>query len=216
MQRRKFVIGMGALASGTAAAIGSGAFTTTTADRRLEVAVAGDDAEAFLALDPQNDRVELNEDGAIEIDLADGVGETGLNPNGFTDFLNLFTITNQSTNELVVMIDGLGDLMDIDGISVASAYDTSREHEPGIADTSGDPQALEYDETVGGANYKIPSDFEPEGYFGDNDYPVLEPSESIEVGLYFQTDGDANEREYLDTQLTIAAVAVGSERDFRE
>ncbi len=214
---------MGALASGTAAAVGSGAFTTSKADRSLEVSVAADDSQAFLAMDPQDeDRVRTNGDGAIEIDLAqDNTGnsetaDTGVNPNGFTDFLNLFTITNQSTNDLVVMIDGATDVQSYEGISIFSAYDTSREHEPGISDNAGSPPPLEYDETEGGANYKIPSNFDPTDYFGEgNDYPVLSPGETLDVGFYFVTESAPSTRLYKDTSLTVAAVAVDSERDKR-
>jgi len=51
MERRKFVIGLGALASGSAAAMGTGAFTTAEVERSVSVNVKGDDA-AYVRLAP--------------------------------------------------------------------------------------------------------------------------------------------------------------------
>lgn len=51
MKRRTFVLGAGVLASGSIAAIGTGAFTTLTADRDADIAVVTD-SEAYLHLEP--------------------------------------------------------------------------------------------------------------------------------------------------------------------
>lgn len=50
MKRRRFIVGLGGLAAGTSVTLGTGAFTSTSADRRLEVETAGDN-EALLKLE---------------------------------------------------------------------------------------------------------------------------------------------------------------------
>ncbi|WP_281194875.1 hypothetical protein [Halorubrum sp. F4] len=76
MQRRKFVIGLGALSTGSAAAMGTGAFTTATLeDRSVTVDVSGD-ADAQIALMGGNDPdISANESGALELDLSGDEGE---------------------------------------------------------------------------------------------------------------------------------------------
>ena len=124
MQRRKFLVGMGSLAAGGAAAMGTGAFTTVEADRSVEVAVAGD-ASAFLKLVPARDDdntgagynpnaplhenaaeyVETN-NGKLYIDLSKtAAGGSGANKNADTKFANLFDIINQGSQEVKVYVE---------------------------------------------------------------------------------------------------------------
>lgn len=120
MQRRKFIIGMGALASGTAAAVGSGAFTSVTASRNVDVEVA-DDASAYLRLEgsngPNGDYV--TDDGVgstLEIDLSpsnDNVEGSGVNPDALTEIKYVFYIENQGTQEVDVELDKFGDNADL-------------------------------------------------------------------------------------------------------
>lgn len=117
MKRRKFIIGTGALAAGSAAAVGSGAFTSVAAERSVTVDVTGDDA-ALLALAPC--------DGPNgEYATGDGVGGTApddigddyqfelnipnLNPKAFTRIDDVFTISNLGTQSVVVYIQEFGD-----------------------------------------------------------------------------------------------------------
>lgn len=97
MERRKFVIGLGALASGSAAAVGSGAFSAAQIDgREADIAVNGDDA-ALIQLIPghfdesdggaggdstvSNNRVYLD-NGQLTIDFeSDSQDGNGINPN---------------------------------------------------------------------------------------------------------------------------------------
>ncbi|WP_130501620.1 DUF1102 domain-containing protein [Natrinema hispanicum] len=119
MQRRKFVIGMGALASGAAAGIGTGAFSSVSATRNVDVEVA-DDASAYLRLQGtggnNSDYVTDDGDGGtLTIDLSSsnsgdvsGGGE-GVNPDAVTKIDNLFTVENQGTQEVDVSISKSGD-----------------------------------------------------------------------------------------------------------
>ena len=111
MQRRKFVIGMGALASGAAAAIGTGAFDSVEAERTVEVSTAGD-ADAYLGLTGDDQYVgDDSSDSELTIDLGgpttDGGGE-GFNENAVTEVSGVVTITNQGTEDVDVSIDQTG------------------------------------------------------------------------------------------------------------
>ena len=116
MERRKFVIGLGALTTGTAAAVGSGAFTSVTADRDVEVAVA-EDADAFLSLSPSDGAngafaEQTGDEETIEFSIAGGEEDPtgfddapdgeGLNPNATTVIAEIFDIENQGTQEVGV------------------------------------------------------------------------------------------------------------------
>ncbi|MFB6123688.1 MAG: hypothetical protein ABEJ78_09555 [Haloferacaceae archaeon] len=114
---------MGSLAAGGAAAMGTGAFTSLTANRTATVNVAGDGA-AYLQLVPgssagtptspsgpnaayaeynSDDELELNLDG----DASGGFGGTqgdGVNPDAVTDIDEVFTIRNQGTQPVGVYI----------------------------------------------------------------------------------------------------------------
>ncbi|MYL16819.1 hypothetical protein GLW36_09200 [Halorubrum terrestre] len=118
MQRRKFVVGLGALASGSAAAVGTGAFTSVEATRDISVEVAGDQS-ALLAFDKATtgedgsgsntpnaqDYVTLPSDGELALDFTGSdEGATGLNDNASTKFSNLFDIINQGTQEVEVFV----------------------------------------------------------------------------------------------------------------
>ncbi|MFO7926455.1 MAG: hypothetical protein ACQET5_10080 [Halobacteriota archaeon] len=82
MQRRKFVIGMGALASGAAASVGTGAFTAMQADGREANINVVNDANALVALRAGGTELVTEKDGQLHIDfdLEDGGGD-GVNPN---------------------------------------------------------------------------------------------------------------------------------------
>ncbi|MFC6753375.1 hypothetical protein [Halorubrum tibetense] len=108
MERRKFMIGAGALATGSAAAVGTGAFTSVEAERDFALATAGD-AAAFLTItveDPEhagvtdNDIVELAFDGDATGASASGADGDGINKNATTRFDEVISIQNQGTEEV--------------------------------------------------------------------------------------------------------------------
>jgi hypothetical protein len=119
MNRRKFLVGAGSLAAGSAAAMGTGAFTSVSAGRSVTVATAGD-ADAFLSIEKATDSdgnvtpnaeeyVDVDADGIVSIDLASSDDTTGsasgVNKNAKTIFDNLLDITNQGTQEVVLSIE---------------------------------------------------------------------------------------------------------------
>ncbi len=104
---------MGALASGAAATIGTGAFTSVTAARDIDVEVA-DDASAYLRLKGANSHYVVDDGvgGTLEIDLSGDnptpAGGTGVNPNAVTEFGDLFEIANQGTQTVTVEASKMG------------------------------------------------------------------------------------------------------------
>jgi len=82
MERRKFVIGLGSLVAGGAAATGTGAFTAATMSRDANITVANDN-DAYLRLAPGGargvgDRVGYD-NGELYIDLGRGASGSGVN-----------------------------------------------------------------------------------------------------------------------------------------
>jgi hypothetical protein len=120
MQRRKLLAGIGSMAAGGAAMMGTGAFSTVeNLDRGLTVETTGD-ASALLAFrkardDPNtgyNSNAPLHsnadeyvgfDNGKIYIDLSEtDAGATGANKGADTKFSNLFDIINQGSQEVNV------------------------------------------------------------------------------------------------------------------
>ena len=107
---------MGSLAAGGAAAIGTGAFTSVTATRNVDVDVAGD-ASAYLRLEGTGgDNSEYVSDdgdgGTLSMNL-DSRNETGadgegVNPDAVTKIDDVFTIENQGTQEVTVTLSKTG------------------------------------------------------------------------------------------------------------
>ena len=76
MERRKFIIGVGSLAAGGAAAMGSGAFCAMSADRSASIYVVND-AAGLIALIPNNDIGQVYETGGGELAIDTSEGHDG-------------------------------------------------------------------------------------------------------------------------------------------
>jgi hypothetical protein len=133
MQRRNLLIGMGSLAAGGAATIGTGAFTSVSANRSVSVDVA-DDSDALLAIEPQatpngNEYASVNTDGTVELDFSEtDVGGGGLNRNAETIIRDILQVRNQGTQDVIVGVTGLPEFMSIytdDGSVAANGNSTS-------------------------------------------------------------------------------------------
>ena len=108
--RRKFIAGLGALATGSAAAVGTGAFTSVSATRNVDVEVAGD-ASAYLRLEgtggDNSEYVTSSGSGntlSIDLDSSNATSENGngVNPDAVTQLDDVFKIENQGTQEVSV------------------------------------------------------------------------------------------------------------------
>jgi len=134
-KRRKFLLGMGSLAAGGAAAIGSGAFSSVEADRSLSVTIADDDT-AYLKFDtdlgnsPDNnyEYSEISDDEmSISFDTNDAGGE-GVNPNSVTYFDDVFALMNQGTEPVKIWFElneGLDEYLDVYPIAGGVQRDNS-------------------------------------------------------------------------------------------
>jgi hypothetical protein len=132
MQRRKYLAAFGSLAAGGAAMMGTGAFTSVTADRTVEVNVAGD-ASAYLGLEPvsasPNSAYVDVSGGEVSFDFSDSnsnVGGDGFNPDATTRVNDLLRVTNQGTQaaNFWANIENLGagsDFVSIEASNVRSA-----------------------------------------------------------------------------------------------
>jgi len=103
---------MGALAAGGAAAIGTGAFTSVTANRDLEVDLETD-ANAYLGLTPGQENGEYvqtqggsSPNGVIMIEMNGQSNQpgSGINANAVSVFDDLFRIHNQADDKKEVWI----------------------------------------------------------------------------------------------------------------
>ncbi|WP_237560350.1 hypothetical protein [Halolamina sediminis] len=109
MERRKFVIGLGALASGAAAATGTGAFTAAEIRGREANINVENDTNSLIGLKAGTTEFVTNNGGGGEnelmIDFSSGNGGDGINPNstyqvgglGGLDSNNIFQVPGDPT-----------------------------------------------------------------------------------------------------------------------
>jgi hypothetical protein len=100
MQRRNLLIGIGSIAAGSAATLGTGAFTTVSAERTTQVNVAAD-SSGYVGISANGPYASGTGDGQLELDFSSsnsqgvfGDGE-GLNPDSEYHFDNVFQVANQ-------------------------------------------------------------------------------------------------------------------------
>lgn len=106
MQRRKLIAGLGSLAAGSAAAVGTGAVSTMRADRAYKVETAGD-ADAYVGL-AGNDSSQFvsQSNGTLSLDFASDTewGGEGVNM-GVTEVRPAFTLENQGEETIYAQIE---------------------------------------------------------------------------------------------------------------
>lgn len=105
MKRRTLILAIGGIAS-TGAAVGSGAFSSVSANRDVSVSVA-EDANAYLVMEPLNtpngNQFASSDDGVIALDFADsGNGGSGLGTDSIYTFDDVFQVANQGTQGVYV------------------------------------------------------------------------------------------------------------------
>lgn len=112
MNRRQLLATLGT-ATGVSTILGTGAFTSTSADRNVSVQVAGD-ANAFLGLVPGDTDLVTEDDGTLQVSLDDSTtGASGVNLNAVTQIgsndnpatSHAFKIINQGTQSLMLKMN---------------------------------------------------------------------------------------------------------------
>jgi hypothetical protein len=137
LTRRNALIGLGTVAAGAGVVGGSGAFTSVTANRTVNVQTTGD-ASAFLALEPatadDTDNGEYADDSNDQIQItlnadADAQSEAqGLNKNAETVIRDIVKVTNngtQSLTSLSLSIEDSGGTSFPDVFSFTTSVDSS-------------------------------------------------------------------------------------------
>lgn len=110
MDRRNFLIGVGAASAGGGILIGSGAFSSVESDRYVTIAVA-EDPDAYLGLGAcdsahGDNYVDLDDDGHLYVDISENPnGGEGVNANARTWFDDVFQVCNQGSDEIYVYIE---------------------------------------------------------------------------------------------------------------
>ena len=107
MQRRKFLVGMGSLAAGGAATMGTGAFASVEATRSVGVNVAGD-GSAYLGLEKASPYANVS-GKQLQLEFDDnGKDGKGVNADAVTTFDGVFRMVNNGPNPLDITIDKSG------------------------------------------------------------------------------------------------------------
>ncbi|WP_227131107.1 hypothetical protein [Halorubellus salinus] len=107
MDRRKFMLGLGSLAAGGAAAIGTGAFASVEATRTVTVDVVGDQS-AYLGLN-EDSPYAANVGKQLQLNFGpNNNGGQGVNADAVTTFDGVFRMTNNGPNDLDITIDKSG------------------------------------------------------------------------------------------------------------
>ncbi|RLM45201.1 hypothetical protein DVK00_12230 [Haloarcula sp. Atlit-47R] len=113
MNRRGFLLSIGAASVGTGAVFGSGAFTSIEADRNVNLQVTGDTGSAQVGFSPGSGAT-----GIIGTDSGESVDiikfeQTDLNERAKTTFENALQVDNNSASKVSLYIDdsttGIGD-----------------------------------------------------------------------------------------------------------
>jgi hypothetical protein len=111
LTRRNALIGLGTVAAGAGVIGGTGAFTSVTANRTVNVQTAGD-ASAALTLEPTDssnasEYVTAPNNGTIQLDLNgtsdNSASSSGLNQNAKTTIDDLVKITNNGSQDITTL-----------------------------------------------------------------------------------------------------------------
>lgn len=135
MDRRKFLTGIGGVAVGGSALLGSGAFSRVESQRSVSIAVA-EDPDAYLGLKPldtpnSDNYVGLDDNGHLYVDIGENPnGGEGVNSNSRTWFDGLFEICNQGKEDACVYWE-YGDDFDMrDEAELFFYYDGDEDDDP--------------------------------------------------------------------------------------
>lgn len=186
--RREVLIGLGGVVAGGGALIGTGAFTTVQAERTVQVETAGD-ATAFLGLEPTSgpngQEFADGSGGTLEVTIGNGNG--GVNLNAITHIDEVFQVTNNGTQDVVVYFEERpgsdnpdGNAIDVgaktDQLTVSSVGESDQPTNNGIVDTDV-------------ADLSAPDPPDSGAGYGDIGV-LLGVGDTLAVGFYIDTSDD--------------------------
>lgn len=139
MERRKFLFGIGTVAAGGAAAMGTGAFSAVEADRSLNVETAGDQG-AYLGIDASVSEYATQTDGTVQITVDQ------LNDDAVTEITDVLTVSNSGDQNVHFWLD----LSDVDDSLNVSAY--TGNDDPDATLDGGEPKETNAGVVLGSGN----------------------------------------------------------------
>jgi hypothetical protein len=204
MNRRKFLIGAGSLAAGSAAAMGTGAFSSVSANRALNVETTGD-ASALLSIDDidssENAEYVDTSGGTVSIDITTGAGGDGVNQDATTYIYDLLVIENQGTQDVFVYATGIPSGFDLfvqnsAGGNIGSSLNNFKNNGVNAEGVGANQGSFAFDSNI------AESDLAGDTNGGDEGAPLLGPGDSVVIHGY--ADGSD-----IDTSsdITLHAVA---------
>lgn len=98
MNRRNVLIGLGAVAAGGGAVLGSGAFSQVEAERTVSASIAADNSGANLGLSPSNTDIASMNGNQLEVTI------NSLNEDAKTVYDSVFTIDNNGGSGVGIRI----------------------------------------------------------------------------------------------------------------
>ena len=212
--RRKFLAGLGALASGSAAAVGTGAFTSVQANRTVSVTTASDNS-AQLAFQPSGSTNSSYVDGAGAGEIT--INADDLNRNGTIQINDIFEVANQGTQPVVVYVDPASIPTNERTSSSGFGIDpqaTNRPHGDYTKD-SAIASGVEDDQISLTGNFNSPPyDYTAYRNNGDNHVRdsreefVVESGESFEFGLYVNTPSGGSVNNDVNIEIVADATVV--------
>jgi len=209
MNRRKFLIGAGSLAAGSAAAMGTGAFTSVQANRSVSVTTAND-GSAKLAFDQTNS---TNSSYVTQSDGEVSINATDLNVDGTTQINDLFHVRNNGTQPVVVYVDPDSIPESKRTTSNGFGIDPQATERPGgdFTDTSNIDGGVEDDQiSLTGVFSDTPYDYSGYGGPGEDSREefVIESGDSFEFGLYVNTDSNNELDQDIEMEIVADATVV--------
>ncbi|WP_149797323.1 DUF1102 domain-containing protein [Halorubrum xinjiangense] len=189
--RRKFIAGLGALATGSAAAVGTGALETSASERTVNVNVAAD-SSGFVEIAAENSTYASGtSDGQLELDFNSDSGlgviagdAQGLNPDSTFTFEEVFSVRNGAgQGDLYVVIEATG--FELENIELTA-------------------EGSEADDISGGTSLRA------EDYSDTANVPKLVQPDKVDVDMTIETKDDGTTGNVGGT-LTIHAATGGNQ-----
>jgi len=190
MERRKFVIGLGSLAAGGAAATGTGAFSQSQTGREVQVSVV-EDSNGFVALNSTSP-YSSTDGGELEVHFneeADDVIGSGVTEKTTMVFEEVFEVRNQGTQRVELGLDQIarGSEQEFDIQSPGQVGTNGFEENKVSDDTSfGDRIDVGYSTETSKAFNQGSGTKDPDG----DESIELDPGESETVDFAIRTDDD--------------------------
>jgi len=185
MERRKFVVGLGALAAGSSAAVGTGAFTAAELERSSTINVV-DDTNGLIGLEAGSETDFVSDSSGssgneLEIDLTSNEGGDGVNPNSTYQIGGLSELDeNNLDGTWGFPGDGPESPNDLSEVLIDQSTSMSADHAFKVMNQTDSPQNIEvtyhFDEHPGDARVYLV------GYYADANGGGSESDEGLVVG----------------------------------